>query len=54
MVWSSAKAWHLNETKLKCENAPERFSYPVEDFLPVLQLLAKRLNTISYFSRFTT
>ena len=36
MVWSCAKTWNLNETKLKCENASERFSYPVEDFLPVL------------------
>ena len=36
MVWSCTKAWNLNETKLKCENASERFSYPVEDFLPVL------------------
>ena len=38
-IWMIAKCsrnWTLDETRTRCENAPEKFSFPVEDFLPVV------------------
>ena len=38
-IWMIAKCsrnWTLDETRTRCENAPKIFSFPVEDFLPVV------------------
>ena len=36
MIANCSKNWALNETRTRCENAPAKFSFPVEDFLPVV------------------
>ena len=36
MVWNCSESWPTDETRAKCENASEKFSYPIEDFLPVV------------------
>ena len=36
MVWSCPKSWPSDETRAKCEKASETYSYPIEDFLPVV------------------
>jgi hypothetical protein len=38
-VWMISKCppgWASDELKTKCENVPSKFSYPVEDFIPVI------------------
>ena len=36
MIANCSRNWALDETRTRCENAPEKFSFPVEDFLPVV------------------
>ena len=36
MITNCSNGWPFDETRAKCENASEKFSYPVEDFLPVV------------------
>ena len=36
MIANCSRNWALDETKTRCENAPDKFSFPVEDFLPVV------------------
>ena len=36
MVWNCSESWPTDQTRAKCENASEKFSYPIEDFLPVV------------------
>ena len=36
MIANCSRNWALDESKTRCENAPEKFSFPVEDFLPVV------------------
>ena len=36
MIANCSRNWALDETRTRCENAPETFSFPVEDFLPVV------------------
>ena len=36
MIANCSRKWALDETRTRCENAPDKFSFPVEDFLPVV------------------
>ena len=36
MIANCSRNWALDETRTRCENASEIFSFPVEDFLPVV------------------
>ena len=36
MIANCRRNWTLDETRTRCENAPENFSFPVEDYLPVV------------------
>ena len=36
MIANCSRNWALDETRTRCENAPDKFSFPVEDFLPVV------------------
>ena len=36
MIANCSRNWALDETRTKCENAPKHFSYPVENYLPVV------------------
>ena len=36
MIANCSRNWALDETRTRCENASEKFSFPVEDFLPVV------------------
>ena len=36
MIHSCSSAWPSDKTKSKCHNPPNRFSHPVEDYLPVV------------------
>ena len=36
MIANCSRNWALDETRTRCENAPEKFSSPVEDYLPVV------------------
>ena len=36
MIHSCPSAWPSDKTKSKCHNPPNRFSHPVEDYLPVV------------------
>ena len=36
MIANCSRNWALDETRTRCENAPEKFSFPVENFLPVV------------------
>ena len=36
MIVNCSRNWALDETRTRCENASEKFSFPVEDFLPVV------------------
>ena len=36
MIVNCSRNWALDETRTRCENAPEKFSFPVEDYLPVV------------------
>ena len=36
MIANCSRNWALDETRTRCENAPETFSFPVEDYLPVV------------------
>ena len=36
MIAKCSKNWALSETRTRCENAPAKFSFPVEDYLPVV------------------
>ncbi|CAB4004284.1 adhesion G -coupled receptor E4P [Paramuricea clavata] len=43
MIQKCAADWPVDDTKHRCENAPTDFSYPVEDFIPVVGV-----NTFTY------
>ena len=36
MIANCSRNWPLDETRTRCENASEKFSFPVEDYLPVV------------------
>lgn len=36
MIYKCSMKWPLDRLRTKCENAPSEFSYPVEDFIPVV------------------
>ena len=36
MIANCSRDWALDETRTRCENAPEKLSYPYEDYLPVV------------------
>ena len=36
MIANCSRNWALDETRTRCENPSETFSYPVEDFLPLV------------------
>ena len=36
MIANCSRNWPLDETRTRCENAPKKISFPVEDFLPVV------------------
>ena len=36
MIANCSRNWALDETRTRCENASEKFSFPVEDYLPVV------------------
>ena len=36
MIANCSRNWALDETRTRCENAPDKFSFPVEDYLPVV------------------
>ena len=36
MTANCSRNWALDETRTRCENASEKFSFPVEDYLPVV------------------
>ena len=36
MIANCSRKWALDETRTRCENAPDKFSFPVEDYLPVV------------------
>ena len=36
MIANCSRNWVLDKTKARCENAPKTFSFPVENFLPVV------------------
>ena len=36
MIANCSRNWALDETRTRCENVSEKFSFPVEDFLPVV------------------
>ena len=36
MIVNCSRNWALDETRTRCENAPEKFSFSVEDYLPVV------------------
>ena len=36
MIANCSRNWALDETRTRCENAPKHFSYPVENYLPVV------------------
>ena len=36
MIANCSRNWALDKTRTKCENTSEKFSFPVEDFLPVV------------------
>ena len=36
MIANCSRNWPLDETRTRCENAPKKISFPVEDYLPVV------------------